>query len=112
MLPKNQRLSNSQDIKKVLDKNDLRFNTPLLTFVAKENFLDKQRATVVCSKKVGNAVKRNRIRRKIVMAYQNIHNNIAKKVDIVIIARHNEAEVKDYEDQIQKGADKIGLCNE
>ncbi|MFA6170070.1 MAG: ribonuclease P protein component [Candidatus Margulisiibacteriota bacterium] len=110
MLPKKQRLSNSQDIKKVLDKNDLRFNTPLFTLVAKENFLGKQRATVVCSKKVGNAVKRNRIRRKIVRAYQGILNNIAKKVDVVILARHNEAEISDYEDQMSKVAEKIGLC--
>ncbi|MBU0629910.1 MAG: ribonuclease P protein component [Candidatus Margulisbacteria bacterium] len=104
MLPKKARLS--KEVKRVLEKQELRINTPLFTLVARKNFLGLNRVAVVCSKKVGNAVKRNRIRRKIAMSYQNTFN-IGEKYDMVFIARPNEAEIKKYREQIVRIFEKL-----
>jgi ribonuclease P protein component len=42
---------------------------------------------VVCSKRLGNAVVRNRIRRVYQATIYKIKNNIAKNIDIVVIPR-------------------------
>ncbi|OGC11938.1 ribonuclease P protein component [candidate division WOR-1 bacterium RIFOXYA12_FULL_52_29] len=105
LLPKKARLS--KNVKQVLEKQDLRIHTPLFTLVATENFLDLNRAAVICSRKVGNAVKRNRIRRKIVSTL-NISSNNGKKYDMVFIASPNEGPFEKYKELVAGVIIKLG----
>jgi len=76
-------LKKNYEFKYIL-KNGLFFNSNLLCIYIIKNRKDINRLGIVVSKKVGKAVKRNRIRRLIREAYRN--NKISKKgFDILIM---------------------------
>lgn len=54
------------------------------------------RLGITTSKKIGNAVCRNRAKRVIIAAYQCIEMNFPVGFDIVIVARKEACEVKSY----------------
>ena len=88
MLPRGKRLSKEREIKTVLSKRKHEHKTPLLYVVGLENSLKTSRLCVAVSKKIGNAVVRNRTRRKFARAFLNIsHNNSKKCYDFVIYPR-------------------------
>lgn len=51
-----------------------------------KNGLDRKRLGIIASRRIGNAVTRNRARRRIREAYRRIKNDIQTPMDIVIIA--------------------------
>ena len=67
----------------------------------------------ICSKKIGNAVQRNKTRRRIDAAMRGIWHKIAKNIDMVLIARARDKEMAEYRKEIIKGLEKLGLaCQE
>lgn len=82
MLPKRERLSSERDIKAVLATRQYIYNSPLLRFVARDNLLESSRAAVVAPKKLGKAVRRNRLRRVFKAAFSFLE--IRRGVDIVL----------------------------
>ncbi len=61
----------------------------------RNNRFENNRLGVTVSKKVGKAVIRNRVRRRIKEAYREIEKSIPSSCDIVIVARSTAAEA-DY----------------
>lgn len=90
LLPKPERLSNSSDIKATLKVKQYTSSTPLLSLVARDNKQLFSRLVVVTPKKLGNACKRNRIRRVYYAAYGKIRHKIAKNIDLVVFPRIGE----------------------
>lgn len=65
----------------------------------KKNYLDYSRVAFLASKKVGNAVKRNRARRIMKEAYRNIEGFSIDGYDIIFIARNTIDNKKCFEVQ-------------
>ncbi len=68
--------------------------TPVVVIYTKKNRFRKARIGITTSKKIGNAVKRNRARRVVVAAYMQIAEKIAPGYDIVFVARGKTPYVK------------------
>lgn len=62
----------------------------------KKNGTDKNKIGITSSKKIGNAVKRNRARRIIRAAYDACRNEFPKGYDIIIVAREGAVTAKSY----------------
>lgn len=70
-----------------LSKNGRRHYSDYFVFVFRENRLSASRLGITVSKKVGNAVTRNRIKR-VVREYFRLNRNVASdRVDVNVIAR-------------------------
>ncbi|HDD24539.1 MAG TPA: ribonuclease P protein component [Chloroflexi bacterium] len=67
----------------------------LLVLVARPNQLGRTRIAVTASRKIGNAVERNRARRLLREAARHLYNHIQPGWDIVLIARPNIRRVKE-----------------
>ena len=76
------------------------FASPAVVTYIVKNRCRNNRIGITTSKKVGNAVKRNRSRRVIKEAYRLIQNKIVKGYDIVFVARGKTSSVK--MDAVQK----------
>lgn len=61
--------------------------SPLLVTYVLKNKCQKNRIGITASKKIGNAVERNRARRIIKAAYRNLKNSMRTGFDIVFVAR-------------------------
>ncbi|MFA6431140.1 MAG: ribonuclease P protein component [Candidatus Margulisiibacteriota bacterium] len=109
MLPKDKRIVKGSRIQEILKSKQFHFASPLFYFAAVDNDVDNSRLKVICSKKTGNAVVRNRIRRKINAAVLSIWHKIGKNIDIVIVARSYVSEMVLYQVDILKGMKKLGL---
>jgi len=79
-------LTHSKDIHRVKSKNQTVYHR-LLILVYAQNELDISRTAVVASKKVGNAVKRNRVRRRIWAAVDQQWNEIKPGWDLIFYSR-------------------------
>jgi len=102
LLPKKERSLSGREIKQILKDKQYKYSSTLLSMAAQEKSKENPRLVVVCSKALGNAVKRNRTRRVVIQAYQNIWHNNAKKYDMVIIPRRANLAVSDYENDLKK----------
>ena len=101
------------DFRKVY-KHGKSFANRYLVMYILENKSDSSRIGISVSKKVGNAITRNKIRRRIKEAYRlNIDENVKCGYDIIFIARVscNEAEYKDIEKAITHLVKKSNLIN-
>lgn len=93
MLPRQERISGGSEIKELLHNNPtivgkpIKADTPLLSCFAKVNHLPVSRLTVICKKRLGKAVRRNRLRRQISAAFLKNRHKIAQKMDIIVIPR-------------------------
>jgi putative membrane protein insertion efficiency factor/ribonuclease P protein component len=76
------RISRGAEIKKILRQKQFHFTSPLLYFTGQDN-KKAERILVICSKKLGSAVSRNRIRRQIVGWYIKNRHKIAKNIDMI-----------------------------
>ena len=70
-----------------------------------ENLLNTTRLGLVVSRKVGNSVRRNRIKRLLREAFKHIFPSLACGLDLVIIAKREITESNFYE--ITKALDEI-----
>lgn len=87
MLPKKYRLSRSQDIRKVFDKGKSVANRQFVCYTLRCFSGEPFRFGVSVSKKVGNAVVRNRVKRLIRENVREFLPQLPQGVRVVIIAR-------------------------
>jgi ribonuclease P protein component len=84
-LSKNERLLKRCEFEKVLSRGQKRRVDRSFILYTLPNGLDRKRLGIIASKKVGNAVIRNRAKRKIREAYRQLKCQIKPAVDIVVI---------------------------
>ena len=84
---------------------------PLLVTYAVKNRTGETRLGITASKKVGNAVQRNRARRIITAAFMPLEEQIKKGYDIVLVARAKTPLAKSTQiaPVLQKHLQKLGL---
>lgn len=87
------RLTRSPDFKRVR-REGKSYAHPLIVLIALESQQSETRVGVAAGRSVGNAVKRNRAKRLIRAAARELHPQIAKGWDVIIIARVPIIQVK------------------
>ena len=87
LLPKRERITSRDRIKAILRIKQVHITTPLLNIVAEVNHGSFPRWVVICTKRVGNAVQRNRIRRLFISAIARIRHKINKNIDIIVFPK-------------------------
>lgn len=110
MLPKRNRIRSGKEIKGIHKTKQFHYTSPLLYIIANNSDQDGKKVAIVCRKELGNAVKRNRIKRKIKAAYLNIRHKIAENVKMVVVPR-KEMSVGEAEKEIMKLEEKINEAN-
>lgn len=78
---------------------------------ARENKRRTNRLGMTVSTKIGKAVHRNKIRRRLREIYRLNENSIKQGYDIVIVARHRSrsAGYWELEAEFKKNADRLGI---
>ena len=94
---KNVSLNKNKNFKYVYNRGKNVVSPILVTYVVK-NKLGINRIGITTSKKIGNAVERNRARRIIKVAYRNCYSQIKTGYDLVFVARNKT--VKSNSNQI------------
>ncbi len=89
--PKTSRLLKRSEFQEVLDRG-CKVVCPSLVMVGRQTNSDATRLGMIVSKKVGGAVVRNRVKRSLRERFRQ-HDQKPTGLDIVIIARHNVAEI-------------------
>ena len=110
MLPKKERIKKGSEIKEIIRSKTNSFSTPLLYLLAKENSGNHNRLAIICSKKLGKAVVRNKIRRVLMQAYLKNKHIIKKNNDIVIIPRSEIYRVNDAIYELEVGFKALKIC--
>ena len=72
-----------------------KIDTPLFVIYYRKNRYYEKRLGITVSKKLGNAVKRNRTRRIIREAYRNVEETLNNGWDIVIVAKYKATLMKE-----------------
>ena len=80
-------LRKQRDFSRVYNRGSSR-GSRYVVILYRENGLGYTRTAFVASKKVGNAVTRNRARRLMKEAYRSLEPGIAKGYDIIFVARN------------------------
>lgn len=89
-------LNRNRDFKRVYSRGRYVASSYLVTYVLKNKF-KFNRVGITTSKKIGNAVKRNRARRIIKAAYISLFKSLKSGYDIVLVARHGTTQAKTYD---------------
>ncbi len=87
MLPKRERITSRDRIKAIIKTKQVHKTSPLLNLIADVNQEAFPRWVVICSKRLGGAVQRNRIRRVFNAVISNIKHKVGKNIDIVIFPK-------------------------
>ena len=83
---KSERLAKRPDFEKVMAEGGGKRVEKLCIIFSLPNELDRKRLGIIASKKIGNAVARNRVKRRIREIFRHIKNHIEPAMDIVIVA--------------------------
>jgi ribonuclease P protein component len=95
--PKSSRLLKKNEFKSNLDRGNKSVCHHLVVF-ALENQCGKMRLGLIVSKKVGDAVTRNKAKRRLRESFRTLEPDLRKlPIDLVVIARHTAAKA-DYSD--------------
>ncbi len=86
MLQSHHRLRRSSDLERVRQEGDT-WRHPLIVYLACKNEQDTSRFAFVASRRVGNAVQRNRVRRLMREAIRQHLDEIQSGWDCILIAR-------------------------
>jgi ribonuclease P protein component len=95
-LSKQERLRSSKDFRLALRYGN-RLHTEHFTVILRPNALPTSRLGVTVSKKVGNAVKRNRVKRYLREFFRLHKHKLPVSHDLVIIAKKNAAALAYYD---------------
>lgn len=88
------RLQRTSDVRRVYDEGQSWVH-PLLVLVARPNRLDFSRVGVTASRRVGNAVARNRAKRLMREAARRLYPRFEAGWDVMLVARARILEVKE-----------------
>ena len=85
--------------------------SPTLALYCRKNRLGRSRLGITVGVKVGNAVRRNRTRRRIREAYRIHEGNMAPGWDIVVVARVRSAfaPYRELQRDLLRSLDKLGV---
>jgi ribonuclease P protein component len=90
LLPKRQRIVDDKEIKDIIRGKEIYERTPTLNITARKS--SNNRFLAICTKKLGNSVKRNRIKRVLCPIFSENSKNMSKNLDIIINIRQGENE--------------------
>jgi len=83
---KTERLAKRPQFQKVMEKGKKKRVERLCTIFSIPNELDRKRLGIIASKKIGNAVARNRAKRRIREVFRKLKHRMEPALDIVIIS--------------------------
>ena len=83
---KKERLTKRPEFEKVLAEGKKNRVDKLCTVFSLPNPLDRKRLGIIASKKVGNALARNRVKRTIREIFRQVKHQIVPSTDIVVIS--------------------------
>lgn len=106
-------LNENREFKRIYSKGKSFVSPYIVTYILK-NKKNNVRIGITTSKKVGNAVVRNRSRRVILAAFREILPDIKNGYDFVFVARHKTPFVKSYDvlRHMRNHLKKYGVLNE
>ena len=106
-------LKENREFRRIYSKGKSFVSPYIVTYVVK-NRRNIVRVGITTSKKVGNAVMRNRSRRIILAAFREILPDIKSGYDFVFVARHKTPFVKSYDvlKHMSNHLKKYGALNE
>lgn len=107
---KKERLRLTNDFKKVYDRGKAYHSKKLVLFVLHTSN-SMRRIGFVAGKKVGKAVKRNKVKRLLREVYRLNKNRLISGLDLVIVAKKDSAELgfKEIEGEVLRLYKKAGL---
>jgi ribonuclease P protein component len=83
---KTERLVKRPEFKKVMDEGKKKRVDRLCIIFSIPNGLGRKRLGIIASKKIGNAVARNRVKRRIREVFRHIKHRMEPALDIVVIS--------------------------
>lgn len=111
MLKKSNRLKKKEEFKKVFEKGQTVKNKYLVLYLLNKVENREIRIAIAVSKKIGNAVVRNKIKRRLREAIKNHIKYMDKKYDIIFVVRYKikEASYQEIEKNILALIKRAGL---
>ena len=86
----------NRDFRRIYSKGKTQISPELVTYVMKNKY-NNLRIGITTSKKIGTAVQRNRCRRIIRAAFQNLQDQTSPGYDIIFVARTKTGFLKSYD---------------
>ncbi len=97
MVNKRQRIKKNEDFQKVFKKGKSFANRQFVVYCMRKEDQQAFRIGLSVSKKIGNAVTRNQIKRYIRQTFLELKDEVRQDMDYVIIARHQAATLDFHE---------------
>ena len=94
---KRQRIKKNEEFQQVFKNGKSFANRQFVVYCYRKEEQELFRIGLSVSKKIGNAVTRNRVKRYLRQAFLEIKDGLQNNMDYVIIARHQAAEIDFHE---------------